>query len=129
MAVVATETGGPSIPQAPRQKPHTYPVTTHAVATFSPRHCFALTTGRLLWWASLLLLWFCCLHHVHSQKCIKLAERNLILPPPRYVYDKREQRQLAITLDTSQRISHQLTTAVVKILLEVSVVATPQLLC
>nr|XP_045615701.1 uncharacterized protein LOC123768923 isoform X1 [Procambarus clarkii]XP_045615702.1 uncharacterized protein LOC123768923 isoform X1 [Procambarus clarkii]XP_045615703.1 uncharacterized protein LOC123768923 isoform X1 [Procambarus clarkii]XP_045615704.1 uncharacterized protein LOC123768923 isoform X1 [Procambarus clarkii] len=114
-----------AIPYSPK-KPHG-PAASAATSPIVPRGASATThttptachpAHRLLWWAVFLLVWASSPCHVHSHKCIKLEERNLTLPPPRYVYDKREQRQLALTLDTSQRLSHQLTTAVVKILLE-----------
>lgn len=42
------------------------------------------------------------------------------VPPEKDVYDRCKQHPIALTLDTSQRISHQLATAVFKILLRVS---------
>lgn len=105
---VATEASSPFPPQPTPQIPCAAPTL----------RWYAATTIRLLAWVSYLLVWFCCLHHAEAQKCIKLAESNLPLPPPKYVYDKWQQRQLALTLDTSQRLSHQLATAVVKILFE-----------
>ncbi|XP_068222552.1 uncharacterized protein [Palaemon carinicauda] len=80
-----------------------------------------VATSRLLllpWLTLMFIIWTTCLREVESRKCIMLSDRNLTDPPAKYVYDKTLQRQLALTLDSSQRISHRISTAVVKILLE-----------
>ncbi|KAK3874047.1 hypothetical protein Pcinc_020983 [Petrolisthes cinctipes] len=47
---------------------------------------------------------------------LQMYSKNL--PPKRYLYHKWTQKELVITLDTSQRLSHQLATALAKILLQ-----------
>lgn len=69
-------------------------------------------------WLTVLLMWLCWCRSAEASRCVKFSKNNMTEPPPKYVYDKSEQLQVPLTLDTSQRLSHQLTTAVVKILLE-----------
>ncbi|XP_047475227.1 atrial natriuretic peptide receptor 2-like isoform X2 [Penaeus chinensis] len=75
-------------------------------------------SGSLLSWLTVLLMWLCWCRSAEASRCVKFSKNNMTEPPPKYVYDKSEQLQVPLTLDTSQRLSHQLTTAVVKILLE-----------
>ncbi|KAG0710468.1 Insulin-like peptide receptor [Chionoecetes opilio] len=67
----------------------------------------------------LLLLLLCgCLHAAEAEKCMRLKENGKSLPPQRYLYDSWKQQELPIKLDTSERLSHQLATALTKILLQ-----------
>ncbi|KAK8378937.1 hypothetical protein O3P69_009579 [Scylla paramamosain] len=94
------------------------PPAPHRTPPFLPQ----LVGGRSLLAPVLLLLllvvYSCCLLPARADHCMGLAKNGKSLPPRRYLYHPWRQQELPIKLDTSERLSHQLATALTKILLQ-----------
>lgn len=100
-----------------RGPPPPSPASTPPLLPPLPLRCRSLLSSALLLLALLVL--GCCVHPAEAEQCMRLTKFGKSLPPQRYLYiDSWEQQELPIKLDTSTRLSHQLATALTKILLQ-----------